>query len=155
MTRPSDDGRQPFRETSVVSAEPNSLLDELHSTVVCGEEERTLLRHDAFRTGMCPEREPQPSLGDRLRNLEAAVLAIARPAVPRSMGSDVLRPIRLSREACRKWNVTGCTYPKYRHLHVCSTCGGGHTASRCNIRGPCMELAGGLTDWMGPGRLET
>ena len=77
-----------------------------------------------------------PGVGDRLRNLEAAVLAIARPAIPRSMGSDVPRPSRPSGEACRKWNMTGCTYPKCRHLHVCSTCRGGHTASRCNVRGP-------------------
>ena len=89
----------PFWKQEVVSAEPNSLLDELHSTVFCSERCELCFATTHSERECAQNGDRDPDVGDRLRNLEATVLAIARPAVPRSMGSDVPRPIRPS---CRK-----------------------------------------------------
>ena len=60
---------------------------------------------------------PDPGLGERLKSLESAVIAMAKPArpVPVPVSPRVFRP---SGEACRKWNSSGCTFPQCRHLHL-------------------------------------
>ena len=72
---------------------------------------------------------PDPDLGDRMRSLELAVLAITKrtgggPSVPgaRSLPQS-------SGDICRKWNTTGCAFLSCRHLHVCGTCRDSHPAS--------------------------
>ena len=64
---------RPFGKQEVVSDEPNSLLDELHSNVFCGEEVLTLFRHNAFRQECAQNGDRDPDVGDRVQNLEAAV----------------------------------------------------------------------------------
>ena len=78
---------------------------------------------------------PDPGLGERLKSLESAVIAMAKPArpVPVPVSPRAFRP---SGEACRKWNSSGCTFPQCRHLHICSSCGGNHPATRCGGPGP-------------------
>ena len=76
--------------------------------------------------------DQDPDVGDRLRSLETAVLAMARPRPP---SQEPVHHGKSSGEACRKWNASGCSFPRCRHLHVCSKCGGGHPASRCGTRG--------------------
>ena len=72
-----------------------------------------------------------PDLRDRLRNLESAVLAIAKPSAAKPQSSAP----RASDEPCREWNTSGCTYPRCRFLHACSSCRGDHPLTRCNSRG--------------------
>ena len=80
----------------------------------------------------CAQRgDPDPDMSDRLKNLEAAVVAIAKPRQPPGGASTPARP---SGELCRKWNSTGCTFPNCRHLHACSLCKGSHPATRCTMR---------------------
>ena len=81
---------------------------------------------------------PEPDLGDRLRSLESAVIAFARPSGPRVSG-DNGRLMRPSGEVCRKWNGSGCTFPRCRHIHACLNCGGNHQVSRCGGPGPPRE----------------
>ena len=71
-----------------------------------------------------------PDLRDRLRNLESAILAIAKPSAARPQSSAP----RASDEPYRKWNTSGCTYPRCRFLHACSSCRGDHPLTRCNSR---------------------
>ena len=83
---------------------------------------------------------PDPDVGERLKSLETAVIAMARPPTPRPSLVSTRVP-RLSGEACWKWNASGYTFPQCRHLHVCSSCGGSHPALRCGGPGPAMRAA--------------
>ena len=83
----------------------------------------------------CAQRgDPDPDMNARLRNLESAVIAIARPP-PSRPASETSPQIRLSDEPCRKWNTSGCSYPRCRYAHVCSSCKGSHPVVRCANRG--------------------
>lgn len=81
----------------------------------------------------CAQRgDPDPGMKDRLKAIETAVLALtgkqdqtAKPSLP---------AVRPSGEPCRKWNSVGCTFPRCRHSHVCSSCWGNHPASKCTMR---------------------
>ena len=69
----------------------------------------------------CPQGgNSDPDLRDQLRNLESALLAIAKPSATRPQSSAP----RASDEPCRKWNTSGCMYPRCRFLHACSSCRG-------------------------------
>ena len=81
----------------------------------------------------CAQRgDPDPGMKDRLKAIETAVLALTgrqdqtiKPPLPATKPSG---------EPCRKWNSVGCTFPRCRHLHVCSSCWGSHPASKCTMR---------------------
>ena len=77
--------------------------------------------------------DKDPDVGDRLRSLETAVLALTKPKG--SSTGPGQQQSRLTGEVCRKWNGNGCTFPRCRFLHVCSGCGGGHPVTRCGMRG--------------------
>lgn len=78
--------------------------------------------------------DPDPGMKERLKSIESAVLAMTRKDAPQR--PPATSPPRPSGEPCRKWNSTGCSYPRCRHSHTCSTCGGGHPADRCAVRTP-------------------
>ena len=75
--------------------------------------------------------DPDPDMRNRVKTIESAILAFVKPGHNPRPTSAQAHP---SGEACRKWNGGGCTYPKCRHLHVCSECRGGHPVTRCSIR---------------------
>ena len=74
---------------------------------------------------------PDPGMKDRLRAIETAVLALTtKPSAGfRGQGGTLTR--ERSGEACRNWNRGNCFYPKCRHSHTCSSCGGSHQAMVC------------------------
>ncbi len=80
-----------------------------------------------------------PGMRERLKSIEAAVLAMtAKPTVaPRPPGFPPSKP---SGKPCRKYNGPGCTYPRCRHSHTCSSCEGGHPATQCPTRPPYHTL---------------
>ena len=75
--------------------------------------------------------DPDPDVSSRMRTLETAVIALAGPGTGSSAGGSPRAaaaglPVHPSGETCRKWNsATGCTFPRCRHSHTCSSCGGG------------------------------
>ena len=81
----------------------------------------------------CAQRgDPDPEMKDRLKAIEAAVLALTSDNTDRSkQPPSAPRP---SGEVCRKWNAGTCTYPRCRHSHVCSNCQGSHPAVKCPRR---------------------
>ena len=86
----------------------------------------------------CAQRgDPDPDRGERLKNLEAAVVAISKPR--QGSGPPTPMPVRPSGEVCRKWNRPGCNYRSCRHAHVCSICRGDHPAIRCQAKRPLNE----------------
>ena len=89
----------------------------------------------------CAQRgDPDPGMKDRLKAIEAAVLALTggntdRPKQP----PPALRP---SGEICRKWNAGSCSYLRCRHSHRCSNCQGDHPAVKCPGRFSLQSPAG-------------
>ena len=80
----------------------------------------------------CAQRgNPDPGMKDRLRAIETAVLAIT--GKQEQATKPVTFSVKPSGEPCRKWNSVGCSYPRCRHSHVCSTCRGNHPATKCNM----------------------
>ena len=83
----------------------------------------------------CAQRgDPDPGLTDRLKAIETAVLALT--GKPEQVSKPNQQAIKPSGEPCRKWNSVGCTYPRCRHSHLCSGCGGNHPATKCSMRPP-------------------
>ena len=81
-----------------------------------------------------------PGLTDRLKTLESLVVAMS----PQS-GKVGREPTREpSGEPCRLWNQDRCTYPKCRHSHVCSRCGGHHRVMQCPTPGQRAGPSHGL-----------
>ena len=80
--------------------------------------------------------DPDPDVTSRMRTLETAVIALAGPGTwglcrgsPRAAAAGL--PVHPSGETCRKWNSdTGCTFPRCRHSHACSSCEGAHPATQ-------------------------
>ena len=64
---------------------------------------------------MCTVWLPKPGVEDRLLSLETAVLVMARPRPP---SQEPVHQGKSSGEAGRKWNASGCSFPRCRHLHV-------------------------------------
>ena len=81
----------------------------------------------------CAQRgDPDPDMGDRLKIIESAVLALTGG----QQGKQKSDPpaAKPSGEFCRKWNSGGCSYPRCRHSHSCSNCQGNHPAVKCSAR---------------------
>ena len=66
--------------------------------------------------------DSDPGLPERFKAIENAVLALTSTS-PLSQKPGI--------EPCRLWNRNRCTYPKCRHLHQCSNCGGKHPLVSC------------------------
>jgi len=83
----------------------------------------------------CAQRgDPDPEMRERLKAIETAVLAItAKPGLPRPLPTSGA-PAKPSGELCRKFNTVGCTFPRCRHNHTCSSCGAKHAAFECPNR---------------------
>jgi hypothetical protein len=78
----------------------------------------------------CAQRgDPDPDVKDRLKAIEAAVLALTNGQQKAATPSA-----KLSGEFCRKWNAGSCTYPRCRYNHTCSSCQGSHPAAKCPSR---------------------
>ena len=75
--------------------------------------------------------DPDPEMRDRLKTLETVVLAIAKKGEGHEQPSSPAKP---NPEPCRKYNSTGCTYPRCKYSHACSICMGNHPAARCSTR---------------------
>ena len=71
-----------------------------------------------------------PGLKERLKTIESAMVALVREERP---GPSPTRQL-LKQETCRKWNSTGCSFPRCKYSHTCSSCGSDHPASRCSAR---------------------
>ncbi len=84
-----------------------------------------------------------PDVGDQLRSLETAVLALTKL---RGSNTPLGQQRKLTGEICKKLNAAGFPFSQYMFLTVCSGCGGGHSISRCGIRGarliPAMNRPG-------------
>ena len=78
-----------------------------------------------------------PGLKERLKMIEAAMVALVKEE--RSVPSPGRQLQKL--EACRKWNGSGCSFPRCRYSHSCSICGGDHPASKCSAR-PTQGIRG-------------
>ena len=94
----------------------------------------------------CPMVEdPDPGVGSRLKAIESAVLAMARPRAwtPPSMGGPP--PVGALSEACRSFNNKRCNFRGCRFRHVCRVCGGPQPALDCceRARVPGMPVTGG------------
>ena len=81
---------------------------------------------------------PDPEMKDRLKVLETAVLAMTSKQDQAAKLNH--QPIKPSGKPCWKWNGGECTYPRCRHSHVCSRCGGNHPATKCPMRPPFTGL---------------
>ena len=91
---------------------------------------------------------PDPGVLDQMKAVEKAVLALTSKPTPENRYAS--RPLREpSGEPCRLWNRSTCTYPKCRHSHVCSGCGGNHPIRACPNPGPSQ----GCTLQYPPGRM--
>ena len=76
----------------------------------------------------CAQRgDTDPDMRDRLKAIESAVLAMAGKQEPPKVVPPP--PPRPSGEPCRN-------YPRCRHSHSCSVCGGAHPASKCAVASP-------------------
>ena len=82
--------------------------------------------------------DPDLDLNTQLKNLELALITLARPTATRPV-TDTTQVNRLTEEPCRKWNAMGCSYPRCCYLHMCSGCKGSHPLARCPIRGQTLE----------------
>ena len=79
----------------------------------------------------CEQRgEADPEMPTRMKAIETAVLALTAKQ-GRSGG-----PARSSGEACRLWNRNSCSFPRCKHLHICSRCSGNHQALSCPMSTP-------------------
>ena len=78
--------------------------------------------------------DPDPDMRDRLKAIESAVLAISSKSEATEKAPPIPPP-KPSREPCRKWNAGSCTYPRCRHTHACSSCGGPHPVLKCPSQG--------------------
>ena len=76
-------------------------------------------------------RDPDPGMGDCLKAIETAVVAVTHKQEQTSL--SVQPGPKPSGEPCRKWNSSGCTYPRCRHTHAGSSCGGSHPATKCPL----------------------
>lgn len=86
----------------------------------------------------CAQRgDPDLDTRERLRTIESAVVAMSKQPAKPSSGM----PLTASGEACRKWNATGCSYPRCRYSHTCSNCRGGHPVTQCPAR-PVGQVQG-------------
>ena len=80
----------------------------------------------------CAQRgDPDPGMKDRLKAIETAVLAIT--GKQEQAAKPVPPPVKPSGELCRKWNSVGCSYPRCRHSHICSSCRGNHPVTKCTM----------------------
>ena len=70
-----------------------------------------------------------PGLKDRLKTIESAMVALVREWPGPSQAQQLQK-----QETCRKWNSTGCSFPRCKYSHTCSSCGSDHPASRCSAR---------------------
>ena len=81
--------------------------------------------------------DPDPEMQTRVKAVESALLAMTAKFGGRSSGP----PFPPSGQVCRLYNKGNCTYPRCRHSHICSSCGGGHAALSC-LRYPQMGIQG-------------
>ncbi len=84
---------------------------------------------------------------DRLKAIESAMVALVKKE--ESPKVSITRHRMQGRQHCRKWNSSGCSFPRCKYSHRCSSCGGDHPASRCPAhsadrnRGPQRALGAG------------
>ena len=91
----------------------------------------------------CAQRgDPDPEMKDRLKAIETAVLAITNKQDPLPKATIQPPIAKPSGELCRKWNSGNCTYPRCRHTHACSICGGNHPATKCGSMPPTQQPMG-------------
>ena len=98
----------------------------------------------------CAQRgDPDPDVRDRLKAIEAAVLALTNGQQDRpKVAPNSTRP---ANEACRKWNAGSCAYPRCRYNHTCSNCHGSHPAVKCPSRSPQRPLTSQSSTQLGAG----
>ncbi len=72
--------------------------------------------------------DADPDVGQRLKSIESAVLALTstRPA-----GSGPTQSRQPGKEICRNWNANRCSFPRCRFRHVCRVCEGPRPATEC------------------------
>ncbi len=93
--------------------------------------------------------DPDPGMHDRMKAIETAVLAISSKPPPVLKPASQARP---SGEPCRLWNRNNCSYPRCRHSHVCSGCGGNHPVTRCFTHSQSQRQDVGPGTSAGPGK---
>jgi len=57
-------------------------------------------------------------LKERLKTIESAMVALVREERP---GPSPGRQLK-KQETCRKWNSKGCSFPRCKYSHTCSSC---------------------------------
>ena len=94
-----------------------------------------------LREVVCAQRgDPDLDVRDRLKTIEAAVLAFTRQdeQTDAVSGSQGIR---------RAMNSTGCTFPRCRHSQCCSACGGNHLQHSCIANRREQGSANGTSCW--------
>ena len=74
--------------------------------------------------------EPDPDLKDRVKTVEATLLALA--------GRQQKRPVGQSSQVCRLFNAGKCHYSRCKYVHECEQCRGPHPSSHCQLQAPFM-----------------
>ncbi len=74
--------------------------------------------------------EPDSDLKDRVKTVEATLLALA--------GRQQKRPVGQSSQVCRLFNAGKCHYSRCKYVHECEQCRGPHPSSHCQLQAPFM-----------------
>ncbi len=72
--------------------------------------------------------EPDPDLKDRVKTVEATLLALAE--------RQQKRPVGQSSQVCRLFNAGKCHYNRCKYVHEYQQCRGPHPSSRCQRQAP-------------------
>ena len=59
-------------------------------------------------------------MNDRLKAIESVMVALVKKEE-----SPKASITRHRMETCQKWNSSGCSFPRCKYSHRCSSCGGG------------------------------
>ena len=65
-----------------------------------------------------------PGLKEKLKTIESAVVALVK-----EQSGPLLARQPQKQDVCRKWNSLGCSFPRCRYSHSCSSCRANHPAS--------------------------
>jgi len=84
--------------------------------------------------------EPMGEVKERMRTMEATLLALAARQQPRR-GAEAF--VQRLEQVCRLYNQERCHYVQCKHIHECLQCHGSHQAVRCQQGQPSEQMLEG------------